>query len=224
MPSTPELPAADSRPVEQDSPPVEPPAQMDQASPEPLPQAAPEAEATVGPEPAPPLVALSPPPVEEPKAPDQVAVLPPPEKPVRIPEPVRKPLHEEKTERKPAPPKVGPKASDSKPAQVAMAPNRGMESDGAREGRATWLSQFIAHMRRYNTYKGITESGTVRVSITLDRNGRVRLRRVVGSSGSPNLDRIALDIIERAQPYPPFPASMPQAEVVEVVPLHLKPQ
>ena len=37
-------------------------------------------------------------------------------------------------------------------------------------------------------------------------------------------DRAALDIVQRAQPFPRFPASMSQAQMVEVIPLHLHPQ
>jgi TonB family protein len=38
----------------------------------------------------------------------------------------------------------------------------------------------------------------VPVSVTIDRNGRVPSRRVVGSSGSSTLDRAAFDMVQRA--------------------------
>jgi periplasmic protein TonB len=199
-------------------------------------------ETMVQPEPAPPPVALTMPELPaEPKNPDQVAVLPPPadkpaevapppEKPLTSPpeQSTRKPVHEERVEketRKPPPPKAVA-SPGAKPARLASAPNPGQQSEGAETGRASWLSEFIAHMRSYNTYSasGSKESGTVRISVTIDRNGRLLSHRVVGSSGSSMLDRAALDIVQRAQPFPRFPASMSQAQMVEVIPLHLHPQ
>jgi protein TonB len=199
-------------------------------------------ETMVQPEPAPPPVALTMPELPaEPKSPDQLAVLPPPaDKPAEVAPPPekpltappersqRKPLHEEKVEketRKPPPPKAAA-SPGTKPARLASAPNPGQESEGAETGRASWLSEFIAHMRRFNTYSasGSKESGTVRIGVTIDRNGRLLSHRVVGSSGSSTLDRAALDIVQRAQPFPRFPASMSQAQMVEVIPLHLHPQ
>jgi periplasmic protein TonB len=211
-----------------------------QPKPEPPPPA--QVEATVQPEPPPPPLALSTPEVPaETKVPEQVAVLPPPtakpeevapppEKPLTPPpEPTsRKPPHEEKVQkesRKPPPPKTVPSPA-TKPARLASAANPGQESEGADTGRASWLSEFVAHMRRFNTYSagGSKESGTVRISVTIDRNGRLLSHRVVGSSGSSTLDQAALDIVQRAQPFPRFPAGMSQAQMVEVIPLHLRPQ
>ena len=224
QPPTPDQPSADPVVPAQEPPPAK-------------------SETMVQPEPAPPpAVALAMPELPaEPKSPDQVAVLPPPadkppevapppEKPLTSPpeQSSRKPVHEEKVEketRKPPPPKAAA-SPGSKPARLASAPNPGQQSEGAETGRASWLSEFIAHMRSYNTYSasGSKESGTVRVGVTIDRNGRLLSHRVVGSSGSPTLDRAALDIVQRAQPFPRFPTSMSQAQMVEVIPLHLHPQ
>jgi periplasmic protein TonB len=219
QPPTPDQPSADPVVPAQEPPPAK-------------------SETMVQPEPAPPAVALIMPELPaEPKNPDQVAVLPPPaevapppEKPLTSPpeRPSRKPVHEEKVEketRKPPPPKAAA-SPGSKPARLASAPNPGQQSEGAETGRASWLSEFIAHMRRFNTYSasGSKESGTVRIGVTIDRTGRLLSHRVVGSSGSPTLDRAALDIVQRAQPFPRFPASMSQAQMVEVIPLHLQPQ
>jgi protein TonB len=234
QPPSPDQPSAD--------PPTEVPISSQAVVPEREPPPA-KSETMVQPEPAPPpAVALAMPELPaEPKSPDQVAVLPPPaDKPAEVAPPPekpptsppersqRKPVHEEKVEkqtRKPPPPKAAA-SPGTKPARLASAPNPGQLSEGAETGRASWLSEFIAHMRSYNTYSasGSKESGTVRIGVTIDRNGRLLSHRVVGSSGSPTLDRAALDIVQRAQPFPRFPASMPQAQMVEVIPLHLRPQ
>jgi protein TonB len=231
QPPSPDQPSAD--------PPTDVPISSQAVVPEREPPPA-KSETMVQPEPAPPpAVALAMPELPaEPKSPDQVAVLPPPaEKPAEVAPPPEKPLTSpperstrkpekvEKETRKPPPPKAVA-SPGAKPARLASAPNPGQQSEGAETGRASWLSEFIAHMRSYNTYSasGSKESGTVRIGVTIDRNGRLLSHRVVGSSGSPTLDRAALDIVQRAQPFPRFPASMSQAQMVEVIPLHLHPQ
>jgi protein TonB len=190
------------------------------------------------PQPVVPPVALQvPEPVTEPVHPDQVTAMPPPPKPEQAPQskPVtvpersaHKPAVDEKAERekhKTAPPKPGA-APGSKPAQLAMAPNSGTDSEGASAGRASWESELAAHIRRYATYaaNGSRESGTVRVGVTIDRNGRLLSRRLAGSSGSSMLDNAAMAVIERAQPYPRFTPGMTQAQIALTIPLHLRPQ
>ena len=89
---------------------------------------------------------------------------------------------------------------------MAVAPNPGADSEGASAGRASWESELAAHIRRYATYpaNGSRDSGTVRVGVTIDRNGRLLSRRLAGSSGSSTLDSAAMTVIERAQPFPAF--------------------
>jgi len=193
----------------------------------------PQVEAMVPPETPPPapLVQVEPvpPPIPEeatvvpPEKPVEAA--PPPPKPAVVREPPpRKVTHDEKVEKRPAPPK-SVAAPASKPMRVAAAPNPGAESEGARIGRESWLSQFGAQIRRAATYpKGNTMSCTAQVSVTVARNGRLVSRRLTGSAGSPALDQAALAAIDRAQPFPPFPASMPEAQISRIVPLHLRPQ
>jgi protein TonB len=191
----------------------------------------PQVEAMVLPEEPPPPAPLVPvepvPPAPEPATivpPEKpVEAAPPPPKPVVIPEP-RKLTHEDKAEKRLVPPK-SVAAPGSKPMRVASAPNPGAESEGARVGRESWLSQFAAQIRRAATYpKGSTGSGTAQVSVTVARNGRLVSRRLTGSAGSPALDQAALAAIDRAQPFPPFPASMPEAQISRTVPMHLRPQ
>jgi periplasmic protein TonB len=242
-PAVPPTQQSVDQPPSPDQPSADPPTEVRISSQAVVPEREPppaKSETMVQPEPAPPpAVALAMPELPaEPKSPDQVAVLPPPaEKPAEVAPPPEKPLTSpperstrkpekvEKETRKPPPPKAVA-SPGAKPARLASAPNPGQQSEGAETGRASWLSEFIAHMRSYNTYSasGSKESGTVRIGVTIDRNGRLLSHRVVGSSGSPTLDRAALDIVQRAQPFPRFPASMSQAQMVEVIPLHLHPQ
>ncbi len=242
-PAAPEaLPAEPTPPVERSS--IEPikdePVASEQAVVEPDPPV--KAEPTPEPEPPPPPVALAAPePVAEPPSADQLTVAPPPPpKPAEAaPEPkkmvappehtTRKPAEEkEKEERekhKTAPPKPAA-APGSKPTRVALAPNPGADSAGAREARASWESEVLARIRRAATYStnGSRDSGTARIAFTVDRNGRLVSRRIAGSSGSSALDGAAMSVIERAQPFPHFPAGMTQAQIALTVPLHLHPQ
>ncbi|MGJ5179868.1 TonB family protein [Bradyrhizobium oligotrophicum] len=200
------------------------------AQPEPVPEVMP------SPEPAP-QVALAP---EPPRADDIVLPPPPPPKPIEakppeakpapVPERVeRKPVDKkdakDKAERKPAPSKPAA-AAPSRPSRVASAPNPGEDSVGAREGQAAWNHQVEAQIARAAAYPsdGGGASGTAVVSVVIDRNGRLLSRRLAGSSGSPALDRAALSIIERAQPFPRFPPAMTQAQVSRSVPLRLRPR
>jgi periplasmic protein TonB len=194
------------------------------------------AEQAPQPEPVPPPVALA---IPEPVRPEEPAVTAPPPKPAEpLPQPtkpatipqraVRKPVADEKAEeakRQAARPRPA-ESSASRPARMASAPNAGVDSEGASAGRASWESELAAHIRRYASYSanGSRESGTVRVGVTIDRNGRLLSHRLAGSSGSSALDNAAMTVIERAQPFPRFPPGMSQAQIALTVPLHLRPQ
>ena len=235
-------------------PPVEeqPPPQPVQEEPPPTPQVEAmvptEEPPPLAPAPPIPVQPELPPP---PPVPEQATVVPVekppevtvPEKPVVVPAPSPKVMHEEKVEeqekiekrekaekreekveKRQLPPK-SVASQGEKQMRVAAAPNLGAESEGARVGRESWLSQFAAQIRRAATYpSGSSGSGTAQVSVTVARSGRLVSRRLIASAGSPALDNAALAAIERAQPFPPFPASMPEAQVTKIVPMHLRPQ
>ena len=57
------------------------------------------------------------------------------------------------------------------------------------------------------------------LGFSVDRNGRVLEHRVVRSSGYPALDQEVTSMIERAQPLPPFPASMTETRLDLTVPI-----
>jgi len=194
----------------------------------------PQVEAMVPPEEPLPAPRVQVEPVPAPPVPEEATVVPPerpveaappPPKPAVREPPPRKVTHDEKVEKRQAPPKsVG--APGSKPMRVAAAPNPGAESEGARVGRESWLSQFGAQIQRVATYatNGNRDTGTAQVSVTVDRNGRLLTHHIARSGGSATLDHAALSIIERAAPFPHFPASMPEAQITRLVPIHLKPQ
>jgi protein TonB len=64
------------------------------------------------------------------------------------------------------------------------------------------------HLRRF-VDRRVAErygKGNVVVSFTLNREGKVLASRVIASSGNAALDREALAVVSRANPFPPFPA------------------
>ena len=233
-------PAEPTPPVERSelSPPKDEPVTPKETVTEPAPPQE-KTEQASQPEPmAPPVALTTPAPLPEPTLPEEPAVTAPPKhaepllqarKPLTIPErTVRKPVTDDKAveaKHQPAQPRPAESAA-SRPARMASAPNPGADSEGANAGRASWESELAAHIRRYATYSanGSRESGTVRVGVTIDRNGRLLSHRLAGSSGSATLDSAAMTVIERAQPFPRFLPGMSQAQIAITIPLHLRPQ
>ena len=186
--------------------------------------------------PAPPLEEQEPPP-SQPLAPpetqamvtplpesEQPAVeVPPPPKPVANEQPARAPAQSRHIKAVREPSKKPATATRTQPARAATAPTSGVAAIGSREAQASWRSLVAAHLARYKRYPAEAEArhdtGTVRLSFTMDRNGHVLSRHIDGSSGSAILDREVLSMIERAQPLPAFPASMPQTRMTLVVPI-----
>jgi periplasmic protein TonB len=195
-------PAVEAAPEMVPSPPV------DELEPPPQPLSPPETQAMVAPLP----------PAEQPavEMPPPVPMEPPKQSPARAPEQQRpvKSVHE--------PPKKSATATRAQPTRVATAPTSGAAAIGAREAHASWLSELAAHLARYKRYPAEAEArhntGTVRLSFTMDRGGRVVSRHIEGSSGSGLLDQEALSMVERAQPLP-VPPGMPQTRITLTVPI-----
>jgi protein TonB len=135
--------------------------------------------------------------VEEPPPPEpSQAVVAPPEEPP--PQPIE--------EKKPPTPAV--------PART-----RG----GGPHVERSWETAMTRHLQQYKRYPSDAqargEEGVVQLSFTVDRTGHVLNREIARSSGHRELDNEVMSMIERAQPLPPFPASMPQAKLDLTVPI-----
>jgi protein TonB len=80
------------------------------------------------------------------------------------------------------------------------------------------ISALIERNKRYpDDAKG--DRGTVQVAFSIDRKGRVTSSHVAKSSGSASLDREALQLIQRSQPFPTPPATLADAALSFTVPL-----
>jgi len=81
----------------------------------------------------------------------------------------------------------------------------------------SWQTLLVKHLERFKTYPSAArdrgEQGVVELNFTVDRNGHVLSRHVIGGSGHADLDAEALAVVERAQPLPAFPASMSAAQL-----------
>jgi protein TonB len=93
-----------------------------------------------------------------------------------------------------------------KRAEKPVAPRAG--TTAARNAMANYASTLSAHLQRFK--RPAKGRGTVVVSFTVNRGGKVMSRSITRSSGSSAVDDEALAMIARAQPMPPFPAAITQ--------------
>jgi protein TonB len=151
------------------------------------------------------------PPAPEPEPEVVLAALP--SKPVPEPEPP-------KVEQMPVPVTTAPAAPALAPAAVAVAPAQAPLSVNYATAHATWLRQVSTLLERSKRYPAGARGaeGTVQLSFTLDRKGRVTKSRVVKGSGFSVLDQEALAWVQRAQPFPPPPSDVPDEKLSMTVP------
>ncbi|MBA8907976.1 energy transducer TonB [Aminobacter ciceronei] len=111
-----------------------------------------------------------------------------------------------------------PKATDIAPGDAASAGPRKKTPNGASKSmvgqiakasaseQASYAKKLLAHVQRFKRYPpaaqkaGIT--GNARLSITIDRSGRLKGARLGSSAGNATLDAEALAVARRAAPYP----------------------
>jgi protein TonB len=170
-----------------------------------------------------PLVADAPPEPEVVRPPEPEVAEPPPqpepqvvEPPPQI-EPPPAPIIVQPDRRKPPQPI---KRAERKPAAAPAAPRNTAVPPGV---RASWEGSVAAQLRRAQRYpsgaRARNEQGAVTLSFSLNRNGGVLAEHIVRGSGYPELDQEVLAMVQRAQPFPPFPPEMPQARIDLLVPI-----
>jgi periplasmic protein TonB len=153
---------------------------------------------------------------------------------------------EEKVEEK-------PEEKIETPAEVAMLPEpkpevpRVVEEDippptpmaAPREGRVdakptsvnplpAWqkeINKLLEKNKRYpSQVRDQRQRMVTRVAVNMDRQGKVTSARIATSSGLSAFDQTALEIIERAQPFPPPPAVLTGAEVPVIMQIWFDPR
>ena len=90
-----------------------------------------------------------------------------------------------------------------------------------RQAIQNWQRDLAVHINKYKRYpskaRDARQHASVRVSFSIDRGGRV-LRAWVEKSTSYDLfDEAAVDMVNRASPFPPPPDDMPGGEVLTYV-------
>jgi periplasmic protein TonB len=107
------------------------------------------------------------------------------------------------------------------PAEIAAAQVQGAPSVDRSNAVPSWRSSIAALLERNKRFPADAKNdrGIAQVAFSLDRKGRVTSSRIVTTSGSTALDREALEMIKRSQPFPPPPAALTGAEVSLTVPV-----
>jgi periplasmic protein TonB len=96
---------------------------------------------------------------------------------------------------------------EAAPAEIAAAQVQGMPTESRSNVIPRWLSLVSAQIERNKRYPDDAKNdrGIVQISFSIDQQGRVLSSHLVTTSGSSALDREALALIKRAQPFPPPP-------------------
>jgi periplasmic protein TonB len=148
-----------------------------------------------------------------------------------VPEPEKEKPREELKVEQPPPEEAQallPAPAVKPPEQVEEArPPAPMTAQQVRGGAArvepSWQTSLVRQLQRAKRYpreaQARGEEGVVVLSLTLDRDGHVLARNVKHSSGFADLDNEVLAMIARAEPLPPFPASMSQPRLDLTVPI-----
>jgi periplasmic protein TonB len=143
--------------------------------------------------------------------PEQIQTEPTPA-PVEKVEQKPEPLPEQQSEAMLAqPPEVPPEPPHEEVPFVPVRPQQ------ARAEVATWRSQIVTileHNKRYPAEaRARGEHGVTRLAFSIDGNGRLSSSRIVASSGSAALDAETLELVRRAQPFPPPPPELAGSEL-----------
>ena len=111
----------------------------------------------------------------------------------------------------------------AEPRKTLAAPAIGASNAQPDRTEASWLGLLVAHLQKFKRYPKTAvarrEQGTVSLSFTMDRTGRVLKRSITKSSGFADIDQEALDMIQRAEPLPAFAPGMKQETRNFVLPI-----
>lgn len=155
---------------------------------------------------------------ELPPAQKPVAVLPPKPKPIPKkkvhPNPVLK-----RAQEPPARQTSAPKHSAAARGQLSAAARRGPA--GSATSTASWRAAIYAHLLAHKPSGGGT-TGTVTVSFSLSRAGRLLGAHLAGGAGSSVLAQRALGMVQGANPFPPAPADVAGGAFSFTVPVRFR--
>ena len=140
-----------------------------------------------------------------------------PERPKPEPEPVPTEMQT------PAPATTAPQVPKIEEAPVAAAPVQAALNVSDVNAVPAWKKLVVSQLERNKRYPAAAqarnEKGTAQLAFSLDRQGKVTATRIIKSSGSAALDQETLELVRRAQPFPPPPAAMAGAQIDLTVPI-----
>ena len=96
-------------------------------------------------------------------------------------------------------------------------------SGGNPASRLTYNTKIQTRIARFKRYprsarkQGVT--GTVTIAFSLNKRGRVTYSSIVKSSGDPRLDKEALSLLIRAEPFPAIPEEMSEDSIDFTLPI-----
>jgi protein TonB len=129
-------------------------------------------------------------------------------------------LEPPQVEQLPNPVTTALQAAPVAPAPVAVAPTQTPLNVNYANAHQTWMRQVSTMLERNKRWPAGSRGaeGTVQLYFVLDRQGRVTKSRVTKGSGFSSLDQEALNSLQRAQPFPPPPADVPDEKLTMTVP------
>jgi len=157
------------------------------------------------------------------QSPELSVVLPEPDAPIPAPRPTERAQQPspQRQAARPVSPPARQRPTGRTPQRDTPTPNRPVaagRSGGATAGaEASFARRLLAHVERHKRYppeaarRGIT--GAARLSITIDRSGRLSGARITARSGHAVLDEAALAVARRAAPYPRPPEGVGGATI-----------
>jgi protein TonB len=87
----------------------------------------------------------------------------------------------------------------------------------------TWKREVVTLLERHKRYPAVArdhgEQGIVQLAFSLDQQGHVTASRIIKSSGYEALDKETLELVKRAEPFPPPPAGMAGGSIDLTVPI-----
>jgi periplasmic protein TonB len=117
---------------------------------------------------------------------------------------------------------------DTPPPAPTVAPQEGrVDATTGVNPLPAWQKEINKLLEKHKRYPSQVHTQrqrvVTRVAVNMDRQGKVTSSRIATSSGMSAFDQTALDIIERAQPFPPPPAVLPGAEVPVIMQIWFDP-
>jgi len=164
------------------------------------------------------------PPVEkiEEKVEEKIEQAPDPEVALVVPQEVQ-PEPPRPMETQPAPATTAPQVPSNVQAALPAAPTEGAPNISNSNAIPRWKTQVVGILERNKRYpsdaRNRREQGVTQLAFSVDRQGRVVSSRIVTSSGSSSLDKEALELAQRAQPFPPPPPELAGAQISLTVPI-----